>query len=228
MGVCLDGDWKSKHAPILHDDCPPLPRLPPRPKKPLCSEVGVCLCCDSGRMTYEMRNKFLRVMKCVCKKGSMGYRLLLDRCLVLQLHGHRSAAAEDPWAIAAGEQEIGSVDTKLYLHIGAHSFSPYFSTFLRLKEAVGGMTVAGGINLVVIRRALWGIGTRVMRNRHQRLALATPRCLGMCATHNTGAYLPKGWSALGMALASLWRHGQADSLYLIGPRLKARGGGGGF
>ena len=133
LGACLDLDWAAKHRPILHDECEPLPAETRRPTRPPCHQVGVCLCSDWGVKAYAFRNSFLRVMKGVFKRGSTEYKLLKDKRIVLRLHGRREAC-RNPWACAALGSGAAELDTVLYLHIGAHSWTPYYSTFVRLEE----------------------------------------------------------------------------------------------
>jgi len=57
LGQALDNDWKSKHQPILHDKCVPLPDAVPRKGRPPCDEAGVCLCSPKGKQTFHLRNR---------------------------------------------------------------------------------------------------------------------------------------------------------------------------
>jgi hypothetical protein len=133
LGACLDTDWAFKHRPILHDECEPLPAAARRPTRPPCHQVGVCLCCEWGKKAYAFRNKFLRIMKSVFKRGSEERRLLQEKRIVVRLHGHREGST-NPWASAALGPEAAELDIVLYLHIGAHTWTPYYSTFVHLRE----------------------------------------------------------------------------------------------
>jgi hypothetical protein len=131
IGPLLDDDWRVKHLPILHDECPPLGPAPKRVLRPSCHAVGVCLCSGPGPSVYKLRNKFLRQMKLALRKGSRGYELLVSKKVVACLRGHRDGA-ESPWEAADrvldGDVADASALVKWW-HIGAQCFSPYVPTF---------------------------------------------------------------------------------------------------
>ena len=103
------------------------------PAAPPCHQVGVCLCCAWGKNAYAFRNRFLRAMKGIFKRGSQEREWLHARRIVARLHGRREGN-NSPWALAVLGPEATALDKVLYLHIGAHSWTPYCSTYVRLEE----------------------------------------------------------------------------------------------
>jgi len=79
-------------------------------------------------------------MKRLFKKGNAHRRLLDEHYAVVLLHGHHPGA-QDAWEEVAFEslgQPTAAVDVYHWLHIGAHSFSPYSPTFLGLHHVRSG------------------------------------------------------------------------------------------
>jgi hypothetical protein len=134
----FNDDWDSKHLPIM-DNGRSTAQTKRRSGKPLCSSVGVCLCSDSGHLTYCMRNGFICEMKRAFIRGTVLRDMLVDSFVVAELHGVRAAVEYDEWDVALSEL-VGSElvpctakDVKVYWHMAFTSFAPYMPT-VRVME----------------------------------------------------------------------------------------------
>lgn len=137
--------WHKRHIAIMHAECEPIEdNNQKRPQIPPCHELGFCLCGPEGKLVAKMRAAFLRHMKQIFRPKTEYRELLVNKAAIVRLHGQRQQS-DDPWARADAEIEgsvAGDFDEVLHWHIGAHSFSPYGSTFRSMRfvaeEAVGG------------------------------------------------------------------------------------------
>jgi hypothetical protein len=104
LASLIGTDWDTKHMPVMHNDCAPVQlKSTSRPKKPLCSVAGVCICSEKGHLTYLMRNCFIKEMKKVFSRGSTGRDLLVNAFVVAKLQGVRNAVVYDAWDDALNE-----------------------------------------------------------------------------------------------------------------------------
>ena len=143
----LHSDWQVKHEPIMHKDCKPiLEQKDKKPRVPLCSVVGLCLCGPEGARMASMRAAFYRRLKLAFPTKSEKKALLVNRFAVLKLEGRRGPI-EDAWGQAAAENQgadAGSIAIDMWLHVGSHSFKPYRSSF-RLLNFVSDSRADGGL-----------------------------------------------------------------------------------
>lgn len=138
LGTIFDSYWQRLHMPNMQEDCAGI-KLEPKKRnpRPPCYVLGVCACSPDGMVSWKLRNRFLRTMKKQSQKGNDNLAMLQAKEIVVKLEGHREAA-ECPWATASLDADDATAATGahhvVYWHVGAHSFSPYRSTFKELRE----------------------------------------------------------------------------------------------
>ena len=125
---CSRDDWRGKHQPIMHSECPSLSARRKR-KKPACSDVGVCIeCTAAGRELYCLRCRFYQVTKPAFVEHM---ELIDDRRIVLKLVGTRDAITEEferDLAERCGKP-VDAVHLEYWWHIGKYVKSPISSCF---------------------------------------------------------------------------------------------------
>ena len=132
-----------------------------------CWQVGFCICCDESRGLVMLRQSFHKCLKCAFPSASLDGRLLLDRLVVVKLHGHRPGAAS-AWGRAAAESmgvHTEAKDEILWWHIGCQSYKPYQSGFKELEFLAEEMRL--GTLEVHLQDAGLSIGKPFLGGSHQ-------------------------------------------------------------
>lgn len=120
------------HRAVMHGDCPEIkePKLAPAGF----AAIGVCVCSNRGRLLKKIRKQFHDHLKLVCKKGRPAWDMLCGKGIVVRISGIGAGDEPSPWAGALGHVSApGRLSGDVWLHVAAHSFKPYASTFRLLR-----------------------------------------------------------------------------------------------
>ena len=132
LSRALDHDWREKHKPIMHKECPVIDEdAKGIISKPPCWRLGLCICSEDGKLREKFRAAFYKVMKARFPMNSPNRPLVRSKHIIVMLRAVK-AVDDNPWAVAAADMmqaQHEPSDHTLFWHIAAHSFSPFRSTF---------------------------------------------------------------------------------------------------
>ena len=172
LGPLTDKHWKHICEPIFKENCDKIEdegksRRVTLLHPPPCWQALVCLCHGDGPDIHAMRWHFFMWIKSLCPPKSVNRELLSHRRVVVEIHQWQVPTdAASPFAIEMdrirGYGGVEAVDSKVFLHVGNPSFSPWGATFKRLKLAPEQHPQeVGEVELVGLRRwnckSLWQI-----------------------------------------------------------------------
>ena len=135
LKAALQHGWRRRHQTITAIDTAEKETKPaPKP----CLQYGVCLCSEEGRQVWNLRIRFLRLLKlCVHSKEPEHRSMLQGGHLVVRLLKASLAKETSSWeAYAASWVEESSREAaewaegpEVWLHIALHYFKPYRPAF---------------------------------------------------------------------------------------------------
>lgn len=136
FGKTLQDDWTSKHRPIEHESCRPIPDHHVRASK--CLLAGVCICGPGARHRSRCRLDLDRLLKRSTPKTSPNRDRLMEGKLFVQLRGAKLEEEDDPaWRQAladlGGEQGGPCESLEVRWHTGHQSLNPYQSTMRPMR-----------------------------------------------------------------------------------------------
>lgn len=130
IGHALRRHWAEDHETLMEEDCAVCLPDEDAKRKRICLDAGMCLCCDSGRMLYSFRNKFLLSLKRAFPPNSSGRASLVGGNILVKFV-RRPPAGADYEAILADDDPYQEV----FLHISLMYLSPFRPTFQLLHKA---------------------------------------------------------------------------------------------
>jgi hypothetical protein len=137
LASALHASFQRRSAPILHDDCDPIPKPSGLPKRP-CASLGFCVCSGAGDALWKFHNAFLRSLKSSFPPSQTALRALLAQRRVICRFVGCKRAPDDPWAIAdmrrRGE-DMGSFDAEVFYAVSHMSWSPYSPSFFSMVRS---------------------------------------------------------------------------------------------
>ena len=146
----VDEEWQSMNAVVQHREEEALPDPPVQRGHKACRTYGIALCTTRGRKVYQFRNKFLQLLKALCKRKQVESRLLLQEGYIVVLFIQtplpeetarpsfllkRLSQAMQAEAEPLGEEAKAALSApRQWFHVGLHYWKPYRPTFQRLQE----------------------------------------------------------------------------------------------
>eukprot|EP00959_Pyramimonas_sp_CCMP1952_P374283 7838446-Pyramimonas_sp.AAC.1 len=95
-----------------------------------------CTCDESGKVSWAMKNKFLREMKSIFAPRPRGLEdVLQSGSVVVKIVGHKLVdvgPSASGWAAVSAHKDE-EVDSVTFLHIGSMLFNPYQPTYQNME-----------------------------------------------------------------------------------------------